>query len=275
MARTSSPAIGCSTDSCSGAQSKCGGRAIKGQFRRTIGENIDDHGRTLSKNERTFVETDARARLLDAHYVRLTAECQAVVKQRNSPEGGQSRNTEGLDRMPPCWTARRRPRLSGEVADGSCQKRWSRQRMPNLISRQVFWWSLGVQRGLWGHNQGTARFPGGPPSAPAAAPRSLSHAFCVGTIDLAFVSPIVRSVSSSVRRRHPIVSANLRRKVPLIARRAGYDCAPLHSAARSRPQASQSVLSLRQARLTTSLPTAPLNSAPSARFTRRVLVPAR
>ena len=32
---------------------------------------------------------------------------------------------------------------------------------------------------------------------------------------------------------------------------------------------------LRQARLTTSLPTAPRNSATSARFTRRVLVPAR
>ena len=80
---------------------------------------------------------------------------------------------------------------------------------------------------LRGHQE-TARFPGGPPSAPAAAPRSLSRAFCVGTIGLASVSPIVRSVSSSVRRRHPIVSANLRRKVPLIARRAGYDCAPLH-----------------------------------------------
>src|SRR3954468_1215472 len=32
---------------CSGAQSKCGGRAIKGTFRRTIGENIGDHERTL------------------------------------------------------------------------------------------------------------------------------------------------------------------------------------------------------------------------------------
>ena len=40
-------------------------------------------------------------------------------------------------------------------------------------------------------------------------------------------------------------------------------------------QASQSVFTLRHTRLTTSLPTAPLNSAASARFTRRVLVPAR
>jgi hypothetical protein len=40
-------------------------------------------------------------------------------------------------------------------------------------------------------------------------------------------------------------------------------------------QASQSVLTLRQARLTTSLPTAPPNRPNSARFTRRVLVPAR
>ena len=39
--------------------------------------------------------------------------------------------------------------------------------------------------------------------------------------------------------------------------------------------ASQSVLTLRQARLTTSLLTAPSNRPNSARFTRRVLVPAR
>src|SRR4051794_4642074 len=48
------------------------------------------------------------------------------------------------------------------------------------------------------------------------------------------------------------------------------------SPARSRRhQASQSVLSLRQVRLTTSLPTAPRNSAARARCTRRVLVPER
>ena len=39
--------------------------------------------------------------------------------------------------------------------------------------------------------------------------------------------------------------------------------------------ASQSVRSLRQVRLTTSLPTAPPNRAASARLTRRVLVPDR
>jgi hypothetical protein len=48
------------------------------------------------------------------------------------------------------------------------------------------------------------------------------------------------------------------------------------SAERSRAcQASQSLFSLRQVRLTTSLPTAPWNSAAMARLTRRVLVPAR
>ena len=40
-------------------------------------------------------------------------------------------------------------------------------------------------------------------------------------------------------------------------------------------QASQSTFTLRQARLTTSLLTAPSNSPNSARLTRRVLVPAR
>ena len=50
----------------------------------------------------------------------------------------------------------------------------------------------------------------------------------------------------------------------------------MSSSARVRTHhASQSVLTLRQARLTTSLPTAPANSPNSARFTRRVLVPAR
>jgi len=40
-------------------------------------------------------------------------------------------------------------------------------------------------------------------------------------------------------------------------------------------QASQSLFTLRHVRLTVSLPTAPPNSAASARRTRRVLVPAR
>ena len=58
---------------CSGAQSKCGGRAIKGAFRRTIGENIGDHERTLFETERIIDETDARSRKTDAHYLRLGA----------------------------------------------------------------------------------------------------------------------------------------------------------------------------------------------------------
>ena len=50
----------------------------------------------------------------------------------------------------------------------------------------------------------------------------------------------------------------------------------MSSSARLRAHhASQSTFTLRQARLTTSLPTAPWNSPNSARFTRRVLVPAR
>ena len=42
-----------------------------------------------------------------------------------------------------------------------------------------------------------------------------------------------------------------------------------------RHQASQSTLTFRQVRLTMSFPTAPRNSAPSARPTRRVLTPDR
>ena len=46
-------------------------------------------------------------------------------------------------------------------------------------------------------------------------------------LDLASVSTSVRSISNSVRRTHPTVSPNLRRKPPLIARRAVHHCAPL------------------------------------------------
>src|SRR4051794_16142632 len=46
-------------------------------------------------------------------------------------------------------------------------------------------------------------------------------------LDLASVSTSVRSISNSVRRTYPTVSANLRRKPPLIARRAVHHCAPL------------------------------------------------
>ena len=50
----------------------------------------------------------------------------------------------------------------------------------------------------------------------------------------------------------------------------------MSSSARLRAhQASQSTLTFRQARLTTSLLTAPSNNPNSARLTRRVLVPAR
>ena len=55
-----------------------------------------------------------------------------------------------------------------------------------------------------------------------------SHAFCVGPDDLASVSPIMRPVSRSVRRSLPPVSANVRRKQPLIVRRPHFDCAPLY-----------------------------------------------
>ncbi len=58
-------------------------------------------------------------------------------------------------------------------------------------------------------------------------PRPQSHAFCVGTFDLASVSKIVRSVSNNVRRAHPPVSANVGWKLPLIPRRADSDCALL------------------------------------------------
>ena len=74
--------------------------------------------------------------------------------------------------------------------------------------------------------QETARFP----HEPAPAPRAQSQIMCVGTFDLASVSPSLRSVSNNLRRDTPIVSPNLRRKPPLIARRTVYDCAPLHLA---------------------------------------------
>jgi hypothetical protein len=72
--------------------------------------------------------------------------------------------------------------------------------------------------------QETARFSGAL-STPTPRDAIPSHAFCVGTLDLASVSPIVRSVSNSVRRNHPTVSANLHRKPPLIARRTVHHCA--------------------------------------------------
>ena len=49
------------TGRCSGAQSKCGRRAIKGGFRRKLAETIGGVRRTLFENERTIGETDARS----------------------------------------------------------------------------------------------------------------------------------------------------------------------------------------------------------------------
>ncbi len=46
---------------CSGAQSKCGERAIKGGFRRTLAETEGTFRRTLFETERTLCETDARS----------------------------------------------------------------------------------------------------------------------------------------------------------------------------------------------------------------------
>ena len=56
---------------------------------------------------------------------------------------------------------------------------------------------------------------------------SPSHLFCVDLDDLAFVSPIARSVSRSVRRRPPPVSTNVRWKRPSISRSPHFDLAPL------------------------------------------------
>ncbi|MFC6743975.1 AAA family ATPase [Methylobacterium persicinum] len=46
---------------CSGAQSNCGGGAIEGVFRRTIGETGDGLRRTFRETGRTIGETDARS----------------------------------------------------------------------------------------------------------------------------------------------------------------------------------------------------------------------
>ena len=92
----------------------------------------------------------------------------------------------------------------------------------------------GFSGGSWGRSASPAQPPGNHPFPRASPgqprrPRLLpSHTFCVGMLDLASVSTSVRSISNSVRRTHPTVSANLRRKLPLIARRAVHHCAPLH-----------------------------------------------
>jgi hypothetical protein len=62
-----------------------------------------------------------------------------------------------------------------------------------------------------------------------------SHIARVDPDDLASVSPIVRPVSRNVRRCAAPVSANVRRKRPLIARPPQFDCAPLHVATATSP----------------------------------------
>ncbi len=57
--------------SCSGAQSKCGRRAIKGHSGRRLAETGGTFWRTLFETERTIGETDARSQNLDAHYLRF------------------------------------------------------------------------------------------------------------------------------------------------------------------------------------------------------------
>ena len=46
---------------CSGAQSKCGRRAIEGHFGRRLAETEGTLWRTLFETERTLFETDARS----------------------------------------------------------------------------------------------------------------------------------------------------------------------------------------------------------------------
>ena len=92
-----------------------------------------------------------------------------------------------------------------------------------MISGRIFW-RIPVEIGRF---DAAARKPPVFRANPHPPPRAQSQIMCVGTFDLAFVSMTVRSVSNNLRRDTPIVSANLRRSAPLIARRTGYDCAPL------------------------------------------------
>ncbi len=91
---------------------------------------------------------------------------------------------------------------------------------------------LGGDRAAWRGHQETARFSGQPDTPTALDPalrqgRHPSQIACVEILDLASVSLNLRPVSNSARRMPPIVSANLRRKLPLIARLPHFDCAPL------------------------------------------------
>ena len=113
--------------------------------------------------------------------------------------------------------------------------RASGKKKPTLQAGDQF--RNGFSGGLRRRSAGRARSPGNRPFSkrlPAPPPRDASVSrICVEPLDLASVSPIVRPVSNSVRRNHPTVSANLRRKTPLIARRAVHHCAPLHIGRRS------------------------------------------
>ena len=57
--------------------------------------------------------------------------------------------------------------------------------------------------------------------------RDPSHRSCAGMHDLASVSTTVRLFSNSLRQTPASVSVNVRRQLPLIARRAVHHCAPL------------------------------------------------
>ena len=128
--------------------------------------------------------------------------------------------------------------LDGRDAPRCHQGRWKAWWKLTMIFTTGFLVDFGRLRPAFRGRQETARFPSGPASAPITPPGAEFHAFCVGTFDLASVSPIVRSFSNSVRRTPPIVSANLRQKPPLIARRPHFDCAPLHLAPMMRPPVS-------------------------------------
>jgi len=97
-------------------------------------------------------------------------------------------------------------------ATGSVQQRDSTPNQPKSAVCSAVIWTRGARRNSW--------MRCAPPDC-----RRESHASCVELPDLASVSTIVRSVSHSVRRTTASVSANVRRKSVLIARRAVHHCA--------------------------------------------------
>ena len=141
---------------------------------------------------------------------------------------GRHRTPYRLGRVPGAKLREADHSQGRDVAPRCHRGRWKTWWKLVMISATGFLVDFGRLRPAFRGRQETARFPSGPAQCPVTPPRAESHAFCVGAFDLASVSPNVRSVSNSVRRRPPIVSANLRRKVSLIARRPHFDCAPLH-----------------------------------------------